>query len=271
MRVAVDGVYFGTNVGRLPDDVIKLAAGVGADGLNWPLHPHYHADPARFAKKIADFGLAVVSLGLMPHISAVPGSEFDFRELVKRALDAAHIFGAPVLDLWTWHPPDVDKAAAQTTLAHNIEAVAPMVADAGCVLSFEFEPDTTLERYDEALTFLAPFGPTVRITADTYHIFRVGDDLLAAAMALGPRIGIIHFSGSHRGEPCSEGSGGPEGSPDHCEYEPFLRAAVKAGYAGDVVLQYKPPVDAEGRPDEEETAASLKRAVAFARTTIASL
>jgi sugar phosphate isomerase/epimerase len=265
MRVAVDGVYFGTNVGRLPDDVIKLAVDAKADGLNWPLHPDYHSNPSRFAQKIADAGLAVVSLGLMPHIAAVPGSENEFRELVKRALDAARTFGAPLLDLWPWYPAGVEKTAAQTTLAANIRAVAPLVADAGCVLSFEFEPDTALERYDEALRFMSAFGPSVRITADTYHIFRVGDDLLEAATALGPRIGIVHFSGSHRGEPCSEGSGGPEGSPDHCEYEPFLRAAVKAGYAGDVVLQYKPPESAE------ETAASLKRAVAFARATIASL
>ncbi len=250
MRVAVDGVYFGTNVGRLPDDVIKLAVDAKADGLNWPLHPDYHSDPSHFAAKIADADLAVVSLGLMPHISAVPGSERDFRDLVRRALDAAHVFHAPLLDLWTWHPADVDKAAAQAVLASNIEAALPLVAEAGCILSFEFEPDTTIERYDEALTFLAPFGPLVRITADTYHIFRVGDDLVAAGAALGSRIGIVHLSGSHRGEPCSEG--------DHCEYASFLRAVVNAGYAGDVVLQYKPPESAEETVGESQARRRLR-------------
>jgi sugar phosphate isomerase/epimerase len=254
MRVAVDGVYFGTNVGRPPYEVIRLAALAGAEGVNWPLHPEYHADPSALIRDMAEAELAVVSLGLMPHLAAVPGSEREFRELVKRGLEAAETFDAPVLDVWGWRHPQTPKSDAQLVLASNLEAVEPLVAAAGRVLSIEFEPDTTLERYDEALGFVSEYGPAIRVTADTYHIHRVGDDLEAAGAALGGRIGIVHFSGSHRGEPCSEG--------DQCDYDAFLRAAVAAGFGGDVVLQYKPPVS------DEETEASLKRSVEYVRSVV---
>jgi sugar phosphate isomerase/epimerase len=254
MRIAVDGVYFGLAVGRKPDEVLDLALQAGADGLNWPLHPDYGADdPAATAATIAAAGLSVVSLGLTEQTSAVPGSQAQFRDLIARAIDAARVLGAPVLDCWPWRPLDVEKDRAQVVLASNLEAVTSLLAAASCAISIEFEPDTTLERYDEALCFIAPFGPAVRLTADTYHIIRIGDDLVEAAAALGSRIGVVHFSASHRGEPGSEG--------DRCDYAAFLSAAIDAGFDGDIVLQYKPPADA---------AASLKRAVALARRCLES-
>lgn len=252
MRVAVDGIYFGLLPGRGPEELIRLAVDVGADGLNWPYHADYGADdPEPIARAIADAGLAVVSLAMTPHLSAVPGSEAAFRESLARCLSAAAVFNTRVIDCWPALPKDVAKEQAQAVLAANLDALAPAAAAAGRVLSFEFEPGATIERYGEAGAFVAPFGPAAALTADTYHIIRIGDDLAQAATALGPTIGILHFSGSHRGEPGSEG--------DRCDYAAFLRAACRAGYAGDIVLQYEPPEDAVG---------SLKRAIALTREVI---
>ncbi len=253
MRVAVDGVYFGILPQLGPDEMIALAREVGAEGLNWPFTPAYGAeDPEPMARKLREAGLAVVSLGMAPHTSAVPGEEEAWREAVRRAVAAAGVFGTTVIDCWPRRMPDVEKAEAQRVLAANLAAVAPAAQSAGCVLSFEFEPDHTVERFAEAMQFTAPFGPAVRLTADSYHIIRIGDDLAEAGAALGTRSGVLHFSGSHRGEPGSEG--------DRCDYAAFLRAAVLAGYRGDIVLQYA----AKG-----SAADSLRRSVALTRRVMA--
>jgi len=253
MLVAVDGIYFGVGAGRGPEDLIALAREVGADGLNWPFHAQYREDdPTGVAASLKDAGLGVVSLGLTYQLSATPGAEAQFREIFARAVAAAQTLGTRVVDCWPCHPKDVSKADAQAVLASNLDAVVPVAQAAGCVVSFEFEPDTTVERFAEAKDFLAPWAPTACLTADTYHIIRIGDDLAEAGAALGSRMGVVHFSASHRGEPGSEG--------DKCDYLAFLRAAREAGYEGDIALQYAPPAD---------TPASLTRAVALTRRVIA--
>lgn len=253
MRVAIDGVYFGSARKLGAEVLIALAREVGADGLNWPFSDGYGAeDPEPVAAQLSAAGLAVVSLGLTAHTSAVPGKEAEFREMFGRAARAARHFGTRIIDGWPMRPKEVSKEDAQRTLRSNLEAVAPVAAAAGCALSLEFEPDTTIERYAEGKALIEPFAPAALLTADTYHIIRVGDDLAQAAASLGTTIGVVHFSGSHRKECGSEGDG--------CDYAAFLAAALQAGYDGDIVLQYAPPEDA---------AASLKRAVALTRKVIA--
>ena len=249
MRIAVDGIYFGVSPQRGPDDLIALAVAVGAEGLNWPYHANYWPDDAaRVAAALADAGLCAVSVGLTEQISAVPGQEAAFREVFARCAEFARIVGAPVVDCWPYKPAEVTKAQAQATLVANLDAVVPVAEEAGVLVGFEFEPDTTLERFAEAKAFLEPWFSAAKLTADTYHIIRIGDDLVEAGRALGDRIAIIHFSASHRGEPGSEG--------DRCDYAGFLGAAVAAGFVGDIALQYAQP------PDAEE---SLRRAVQLAR------
>jgi sugar phosphate isomerase/epimerase len=251
MRVAVDGVYFGG--GRTAEEFVKLAADSGAQGVNWPLKAGY-ADPAdpgsweRCAGLLRDAGLAVVSLAAFSQNSALAGEEEAFRSEIAQGAQAANVLGCKVIDCWPRMAQGATKPDSQRVLTANIEAVAGLLAQAGLVVSFEFEPDTTIERYAEALDFLRPLPAVARLTADTYHINRAGDDLVASAKAMAGRFGILHISGSHRGEPGSEG--------DTCDHEGFVRAARAAGYAGDLVLQYAPPPDA---PD------SLKRAVALCR------
>jgi len=251
MRIAVDGIYFDPGGPFWESELIALAAGVGADGVNWPLkadHGGQFDNAADAAPWLEDQGVAVVALGLTKQLSATPGAEQEFREFVRYALEVAAALGVTLLDCWPYKPPEVTKADARAVLTSNIEAVLPEVEAAGCLLSFEFEPDTTIERYGEAVQFIRQFGPAARLTADTYHIVRIGDELVPAAETIADRFGIIHLSGSHRGEPGSEG--------DRCDHAAFVQAAVRAGYTGDLVLQYAPP---------ENRAASLARAVAVAR------
>lgn len=250
MRIAIDGVYFGVLSNLDAGGLISLVRACGAEGVNWPYHPEYlSADPKRAATMLADAGIAVVSLGLTEHIAAEPGQESRFRELFRQAAEVASILGTRVVDAWPRRDPAVSKDRAQATLAANLDAIASVAQASGVMLSLEFEPDTTLERYPEALDFVARWAPVAALTADTYHIIRVGDDLLAAGSALGKHIGVIHLSGSHRGEPGSEG--------DRCDHRGFVAAACAAGFSGDLVLQYAPPDDVVG---------SLTRAVALARS-----
>lgn len=253
MRIAIDGVYFGLLLGATTDELIKLAVDCGSEGLNWPFHEKYDwNDLAAVAPKLAAAGQTVVSLGLTSHTGAAPGQQGEFRDHVSRAVEAAQMLGTRILDGWPRRPEGVEKSLAQATLRENLEAVIPTLADGNCILSIEFEPATTIENYREAVEFLAPYAPHVMITADSYHIIRIGDDLAAAAAACAPQLGIIHFSASNRGE-----CGLPE---DKCDYEAFLGAALAGGYKGDLLLQYKPEGDA---------LESLKRAMAFTRNVVA--
>jgi sugar phosphate isomerase/epimerase len=253
MRIAVDGIYFGCNSSRTPEDFVALAAASGADAVNWPYHPAYWPDdPARVSAALGAVGLSVVSVGLTEQISATPGQHDRFREVFTLCASFAAAVGAPIVDCWPHRPADVTKPAAQAALAANLDAVVPIARDAGVIVAFEFEPDQAIERYAEAAEFLAPWRPAAKPTADTYHIIRIGDDLIAAGTALGGSIGVVHFSASHRGEPGSEG--------DRCDYNGFLASALQSGFQGDVVLQYAPPTD---------TQHSLKRAVALAREVVA--
>lgn len=253
MRIAVDGTYFGVLPNRSWKDLIALCKEVGAEGVNWPFHPAF-LNPEdgtmtdEVVKALAEANLAVVSLGITKQLSAEPGAEQEFREFIAQAAEFAPKVGCRVLDCWPRRPPEVSKEQAQATLAENMRAVAPIVEEAGCVIALEFEPDTTIERYQEACDFVSQFSPVVRLTADTYHIVRIGDDLTECARTLRDRIGIAHLSGSHRGEPGSEG--------DTCDHAAFVKTLNAGGYSEDYVLQYAPPT---------ETAASLKRAVEFAR------
>jgi len=251
MKVAVDGVYFGG--GRLAEEFVRLARDSGADAVNWPLRPEWVGldDPAswdRCAELLGDAGLAVVSLAATGQNSAIAGEQPAFRHEIAQGVQAAHVLGSRLIDCWPRMAEGAAKAASQVVLAENIEAVAGVLDRAGAIISFEFEPDTTIERYAEALDFLRPLPAVACLTADTYHIKRAGDDLVAAAQAMAGRLGVLHISGSHRGEPGSEG--------DTCDHEAFVRAARRAGYGGDLVLQYAPPADALG---------SLQRAVELCR------
>ena len=249
MRVAVDGVYFGG--GRTAEEFVALAAESGADAVNWPLKPGYAdpGDPAsweRCAAMLGEAALDVVTLAAFSQNSALAGEEAAFRAEIAQAVKAAEVLDCGLIDCWPRMGEGATKPDSQQILAANIEAVADLLAASGVVISFEFEPDTTIERYAEALDFLSPLPAVARLTADTYHINRAGDDLVASAKAMAGRFGVLHISGSHRGEPGSEG--------DTCDHEGFVRAAREVGYAGDLVLQYAPPPDALD---------SLKRAVAL--------
>lgn len=254
MRVAVDGVYFGS--GRTAEDLVALAAASGADGVNWPLKAGY-ADPAdpstwdRCAALLGSANLTVVSLAAFSQNSAIPGQEAAFRAEIDQGVKAAKILGCQLIDCWPRRAEEVSKLASQEVLRANIQAVAGLLAENHMFISFEFEPGATIERYEEALEFLRPLPAMARLTADTYHINRAGDNLVASARAMAGRVGILHISGSHRGEPGSDG--------DECDHESFVRAAVEVGYTGDLVLQYAPPA---------EPFKSLKRAVAFCRRII---
>jgi sugar phosphate isomerase/epimerase len=257
MKPAVDGIYFGWGKGLSAEDLVRLVVESGAEAVNWPLAEGYAdaADPdswQRCASLLRDEGLTVSSIGATSQNSAIAGEEGAFRAEIEQAVKAAEILGTRVIDCWPRMAEGATKADSQAVLAHNIRAVAEMVGDAGLVISFEPEPDVTIERYEETLEFLEPLPTVARITADTYHIQRAGDDLVAAAKAMGPRLGILHISGSHRGEPGSEG--------DECDHEGFVRAAREVGYDGDLVLQYSPPAD---------TLDSLKRAVELCKEIVA--
>ncbi|MBM3499537.1 MAG: sugar phosphate isomerase/epimerase [Armatimonadetes bacterium] len=251
MKVAIDGVYFGG--GRTAEEFVALAAESGGQAVNWPLKAGYAdpGDPASWdacAAMLGSAGLAVSSLAAFSQNSALAGQEEAFRAEIAQGVEAAKALGCKVIDCWPRMEAGASKPDSQRVLASNIEAVAGLLEASGMVISFEFEPDTTIERYAESLEFLVPLPAVARLTADTYHINRAGDDLVTAAGAMAGRFGILHISGSHRGEPGSEG--------DTCDHEGFVGAARAAGYAGDLVLQYAPP------PDVGE---SLKRAVALCR------
>jgi sugar phosphate isomerase/epimerase len=251
MQIGLDLVYWQSVAPR--EELLKLAVDCGCDAVNLALTPGL-CDPERpeevaaTRRAVESLGLSVPSVTVPRHVGALPGAETEFREAFARVAEVAAEFSTPVIAVWPRLPEGVDKRVAQETLAGNLTAVLPLAEPAGCVIALEFEPGVTIERYEESMEFVDRLGPRVKLTVDTYHVHRAGDDLYRAAVALGDRIADVHISGSHRGEPGSAG--------DACDYAGFVRGLRETGYGGAAILQYGVPPDPP---------ASLRRAVTFTR------
>jgi D-psicose/D-tagatose/L-ribulose 3-epimerase len=68
------------------------------------------------------------------------------------------------------------------------------------------------------------------LTCDTYHLNNYKADPYRSVITMGELLGDVHISGSHRGEPGSEG--------DKIDYKLFMKGLFDIGYNGPLTMQY---------------------------------
>jgi len=250
MIVAYDP-YVGTWGKYTREQIVKMVADAGYEGVNVPLRPDF-VDPSKkseldaTAELLARHRLAVPSIGIGKHTITTPGKQREIQDWFVLALEAAKRLGAHIIAFWPSLPKGVTLEDARAALTENLRAMLPAAEKAGCALALEFEKGCTLDNYRDGIAYVNATDKRIQLTADTYHVFNDKADQYTAAVALRGYLADVHLSGSHRGEPGSEG--------DQVDYRGFLRGLREIGYTGPLTLQYhlKDP-------------ASMKRACEFTK------
>jgi sugar phosphate isomerase/epimerase len=182
----------------------------------------------------------------------LPNVEDQVKLQMSCVLELALRFHARKIGVGTWAiPAHVRQEVQLRALANNLTIICELAARQGLPVSVEFETKGALTDYRTAMQFAVDFDLPIHFTADTYHMFTAGSDFREAVAALGKRIGEVHLSGSHRGEPGSAG--------DECDYGSLTQALREISYDGPVMLQYSVR-DLDG----------IERACRFARNLVRS-
>ena len=213
-----------------------MVAEAGFEGLNLPVRDPFlngesENDVAEVENLLREHGLAVNTIGFGKHECTTPGREEAVQNWLQVVLAVAGKLDAPVISIWPNLPKGVSIEDARAALTRNLRAMLPMAEEAGRVIGLEFEKGCTLDNYREGIAYIQEVDPRIKLTVDTYHLNNDQADMYEAAVALEGMISDVHISGSHRGEPGSEG--------DTIDYAAFMRGLKAIGYTGDLVLQYK--------------------------------
>lgn len=222
------------------------AAGFAAVEIQFP----YDTPLDALAQAKAEAGIAVDLVNLpagdfasgVRGIACLPGAGYaaEFRAGVAAGLRYARALGAIKTNVLAGLLPDgADAGTCRARLIENLRFAADALNPHGIRVVLEAInrhdiPGFLVDRTDHAheiVEIAAAGGRDIAVQADLYHMTRMGEDVPAALLALGRRLGHIQFADvPGRGEP---GSGAMDW--------PRLFAAVDAaGYAGFAAAEYNP-------------------------------
>lgn len=171
-------------------------------------------------------------------IAAHPARREEFREGVRRAVDAARRLECGMLNcLVGLRDEAIPHEEQWACLVDNLRFAAGTLA--GAELTLLVEPINTydlptflLSRSAEAVRLLDEVGaPNVRLQFDVYHLQRMEGNIIATLRALLPRIGHIQIADP----PARHQPGTGE-----LNFLNILAALDEAAYPGYVGLEYKP-------------------------------
>jgi D-psicose/D-tagatose/L-ribulose 3-epimerase len=227
--------YVGT-LGRFPRaEVIKMVAEAGYEGINIPVREPFidGTDEKQIdetEKMLSKFNLRVPSVGFGNHIVTTPALREQAIEYFKIVLNVAKRMNSKIIAIWPNQPENTYVEDALETLSANLREMLLETSKAGIVLALEFEKGCPLDNYIQSITFINETDKRIRLTCDTYHLNNYKADPYRSVIAMGELIGDVHISGSHRGEPGSEG--------DKLDYKSFMKGLVEIGYKGPLTMQY---------------------------------
>lgn len=226
--------YSGT-LGRFQrGDIFHLVSDAGFDGINIPVNNAFLGDlsydeiydTAKLANK---HDLMTPTIGFGNHILTTPSKSDEALRHFEIVLNVADIFIAEFIDVWVNPSEGVSRQDSLETLAANLSKMVPACEKKDLKIALEFQKGCPLDNYREGIDFINDTGLPVYLTCDTYHLFNDNADPHTAALAMEKCIGVVHVSGSDRGEP-----GG--GSFD---FETFAAGLRKIEFSGPLVVQYK--------------------------------
>jgi hydroxypyruvate isomerase len=242
LRVAANLHFLFTEVPFLQR--FAAAARAGFQAVEFP-DPYGHP-PQQLAALLAEHRLTCVllnfpmgdrqrgELGFACH----PDRRDEFRASVPLAIATARALGCSRLNCMAGYvPPGADPAAVEATLIENLRLAAGETARAGLQLLLEplnthDRPGLFLTGSAQALTIMDAVGAdNLRLQADCYHLWRMGEDLLPTLSALLPRVGHIQVAdvpGRHQ-----PGSG-------EIPYPEIFTMLGARGYSGWIGAEYHP-------------------------------
>ena len=227
--------YVGT-IGKFPrEEIIKMIGEAGYEGINLPIQEPFidGADQSQIdetAELLAKYGLKVPSVGFGNHIVTTPSLREEAIQHFKIVLNVAKQMNSKIIAIWANQPKDVYVEDALDTLTANLLEMLPETSKAGMTLALEFEKQSPLDNYIQAITFINETDKQIRLTCDTYHLNNHKADPYRSVITMGGLLGDVHISGSHRHEPNSEG--------DEFDYRAFMKGIAQIGYDGPLTLQY---------------------------------
>jgi D-psicose/D-tagatose/L-ribulose 3-epimerase len=235
-------------------------------------------DVAAYRQALGQFGLkpyCIMALNAQTDITS-PDSAIRRAgiEYVKRALEAVHQLGSPILCglpymQWLYFPPDGNFQAYRDRGAAALREVAITASDLDVTICLEI-----INRYEtfmfntvaDSLRFLDQVDhPSVKVHLDTYHMNMEEDNLAAAIRQAGSQLGHFHCVANNRKLP-------DRGTIDWGE---IRRALDDIQYDGGLAIEAFPLPETETgrsvntwRPLVDDLDADVRAAAAFLRQTL---
>ena len=215
-------------------EIFDLVAKAGYEGINVPVNRPFLGelssseieDAVRLAER---YDLVVPTVGFGNHIVTNPKLRSEAMRHFEVVLDVALKLKAEIIGIWPNQPENVSREDALETLRENLAEMLPALEEHGLKIALEFEKGCPLDNYREGIEFIETADSRLKLTCDTYHLFNDRADPYQAAIAMGEKLGDVHVSGSHRGEP---GTG-------EFDFESFARGLREINFKGPLVVQYR--------------------------------
>ena len=202
--------------------------------------------PDAVADAAAENGLRLIAACANQIPLNQPERRADYLETLKQDLRAVKRLGCGML-LAQVGPelPDVPRAQQHEVIVAGLRACAPLLEDAGVILAVEplnalvDHKGYYLTRSLEGLELVREAdSPGIKLVFDVYHQQISEGNLLENLRACLPEVCHLHIAGNPgRHEPWLN---------SEVHYPTVIKAALEAGYAGHIGLEYIPTLD----PDE---------------------
>ena len=215
---------------------LAAAAAAGFDGVE--IFPPSAAEvrrlPVRSALEAHGLELAAVGTGAgwVKHRLHLCHADPEVRraaiEFVEGIVDVAGGWGAPAVvgSMQGTSAPGMPPETARDRLADALESLSARARGHGRPLLYEplnrYETDLFNRQADAAAWLADRALGDVRLLCDLFHMNIEEDDVAAALVACGPRVGHVHFADSNRR---AVGFG-------HTAMEPVVEALGRIGYDG---------------------------------------
>jgi len=241
-RVGIEVFYWLDAWSDDQSSVFGKAAEAGYDGVEISFVAGVPIDIARVAAAAVNAGVDIVcSTGLTPHMD-ISSPDPDVRDAGRRhlhqSLNYAAELGSPLLGgvtyaSWMGFPAD-DLGERRKRSAEVLGELGDVAEDLG--LSICLEVLNRFEGYmfntvSGCLAFIDSIGhSSIKVELDTFHMNMEEDDLAAAVLLAGAKLGHVQVAANNRRAP----------QFGHIDWPPFRTALDSVGYQGWVVFETFP-------------------------------